>query len=704
MCMLLLCLPLQARKQWTLADSLIERVRQRAPEYFESVQEYRAQLKVKGDIHIGRKNALIRYLPHMFRVKSGVHDYQVETHSDLHYTAPDIYDEKMRFYTGTPNRPWEADGRLDDFFHINVYASSLLGDKLLSPLAHNGRRYFKYQHQGVEDTPNGKVHRIYFVRKVYSFQLLYGYIFINENSLTVREICYIGHTEMNDFDIKIKMGEEGTDKELLPVRYEVEVNVKWLGNKLTGKYVGVPEYEEIVNEKRPHTFDLTDAYTLSTDTTSMVRVLIQEDAPEPQDSLKQEKAPREYTFWEGMEDILFSRRTVNMQQYGSLRINELLDPSLLGYSRTNGISYRYKIRYNRVFSGDRLLSVTPRLGFNFNHREFYWRVNGEYTYNPQKRSKLILEMGSGGRIYSQRIINAVNEMPDNLFDKDQIHVNSFKDLYAQMLHSWEITNGLTLQFGLMFHQRTAVKDSKLVLKETGEQLKPQQAAEVLEQHPEVTHPELITNLRHYYNSLAPRVILQWVPGQYYYMNGQRKENLHSLYPQFTFDWERGIKGILKNSMRYERMEFSVQHVISLGIMRELYWSVAAGAFTNTDDLFFADFEYLRRNNLPDEWRDEISGRFQLLRRQMYNSSSKYARMNFTYDTPFFLVPHWTKLTKHIIYERVYLNMLWMPEMTPYWELGWGFGTHVIDLGFFASFDKTHYQRMGVKISYQLFKR
>ena len=722
----LLVLPLQARRNWTLADSLVEQVRERAPRYAKTVSEYRAQLYVKGDLHVDRKNMLLQALPHMFHLQKGVRDYVVESHSDLHYTAPDIYDEKMRGFTGTAGRAWEADGRLRDFFHINVYASSLLGDKLLSPLAPNGRNYYKYTHQGVQDTANGPLHRIYFVRKVYSYQLLYGYMLINERSMTVREICYIGHTEMNHFIITVKLGEEGTEEELLPVHYEVEVNIKMLGNKMTGRYVGVPEYQEIAfGQSKEMNYDLTEAYALTVDTTSMVRNFdyIGQRRAEPltseeqrlyrhyfqhQDSLRlasqqESVSPSENKFLEGVEDILFSRRTVVAPNIGSFRIYQLLDPSLLSYSRTNGISYRYKIRYNQLFSGDRLLSVTPRLGVNFKHRELFWNVNGDFNYWPRRRQSISLEMGSGGRIYSPRITNVIDQIPDELLDKSQIHVDYFKDVYMKLMHSWEITNGLTFQAGLSVHQRSAPKKSRLILNETGRQVSPKEVADML---PELTESDfgIISSLRRTYNSFAPRLTLIWVPGQYYYMSGQRKENLDSKYPRMTLDWERGIGGVLHHSMKYERLEFDIRQTFSLGAMRELYLRAGAGGFTYQKHLYFADFEHLRRNNLPDEWRDEISGRFQLLHRYMYNSSSRYARFHVTYDTPFLFVPHLTKLTKHVIYERVYLNMLYTPTLKPYWELGYGFGTHLVDLGFFASFEKAKYQRWGVKISYQLFKR
>lgn len=75
-------------------------------------------------------------------------------------------------------------------------------------------------------------------------------------------------------------------------------------------------------------------------------------------------------------------------------------------------------------------------------------------------------------------------------------------------------------------------------------------------------------MRHSYNSFAPRVRLTWTPGQYYYMNGDRKVNLHSKYPSFSVDWERGINGVFKSTGTYERVEVDIQHSIPLGLMRD----------------------------------------------------------------------------------------------------------------------------------------
>lgn len=82
------------------------------------------------------------------------------------------------------------------------------------------------------------------------------------------------------------------------------------------------------------------------------------------------------------------------------------------------------------------------------------------------------------------------------------------------------------------------------------------------------YPDWTEKMRHSYNSFAPRVRLTWTPGQYYYMNGDRKVNLHSKYPSFSVDWERGINGVFKSTGTYERVEVDIQHSIPLGLMRD----------------------------------------------------------------------------------------------------------------------------------------
>ena len=161
-------------KRGVSADSIMEKVIFFAPFYESIVNEYRAELYIKGRVNIRKKNHIIRFLPTMFRIRKGVNEYMMETYSDLHFTAPDIYDQKVKAGVGTASEFWEADGRLLEYFHINIYSSTLLYDKLLSPLASNAKKYYTYYIDSIMGPEFNRQYKIRFIPKSKSFQLVGG--------------------------------------------------------------------------------------------------------------------------------------------------------------------------------------------------------------------------------------------------------------------------------------------------------------------------------------------------------------------------------------------------------------------------------------------------------------------------------------------------------------------------------------------------
>ena len=75
-------------------DSIMDNVSFYAPFYKTAITQYDADLYIKTKLDIIRKNLLIRYLPSMFRPKHGMREYILETYNDLHFKAPDIYNQK----------------------------------------------------------------------------------------------------------------------------------------------------------------------------------------------------------------------------------------------------------------------------------------------------------------------------------------------------------------------------------------------------------------------------------------------------------------------------------------------------------------------------------------------------------------------------------------------------------------------------------
>lgn len=681
-----------------------------APFYEKIVNDYRADLYIKGKLNIRKKNFMFRYLPKMFRMQKGVREYLMESYSDLHFTAPDIYDQKVKAGYGTVfSGGFQA--TMLEYFHVNVYSATLLYDRLLSPLAKNGKKYYRYQIDTIMGGQDNLHYKIRFIPKTKSDQLVGGYMIVSSDVWSVREIRFSGRSELLTFENLIKMGEVGDDNEFLPVRYEFKVRFNFVGNVVDGSYLASLDYSSIeLKEKSKYRkekkkLNLTESYTLRCDTNSLhldsayfaslrpIELMddekkLYEDYAFRKDTTALKPPSKRRVFWGEIGDFLLSDLNVDLSRIGSVKCSPIINPLLLSYSGSNGFSWRQDFKYNRLFSGDKLLRIVPRIGYNFTRKEFYWSANADFDYWPQKRGAIHVNFGNGNRIYSSDVLDELKAMPDSTFDFDQIHLDYFKDLYFNFRHSIEVVNGLELSVGFSAHRRTAVEKSRFVVLNSSLPL----ASDFLDKFKDT------------YISFAPRVRVEWTPCLYYYMNGKRKINLRSAYPTFSVDYERGIKGIFNSTGQYERVEFDLQHHVQLGLMRNIYYRFGFGAFTNQEQLYFVDFANLARSNLPIGWNDDIGGVFQLLDGRWYNSSRKYVRAHFTYEAPFLFLRHLMKYTRYVQNERLYVNTLFVPHLNPYLEIGYGIGTHIFDVGVFVSSENWKYTEVGCKFTFELFNR
>ncbi|MCQ4913645.1 DUF5686 family protein [Bacteroides nordii] len=691
-------------------DSILYNVMTFAPFYEKIVNDYRADLYIKGKLNIRKKNFMFRYLPKMFRMQKGVREYLMESYSDLHFTAPDIYDQKVIAGYGTVfSGGFQA--TMLEYFHVNVYSATLLYDRLLSPLAKNGKKYYRYQIDTIMGGQDNLHYKIRFIPKTKSDQLVGGYMIVSSDVWSVREIRFSGRSELLTFENLIKMGEVGDDNEFLPVRYEFEVRFNFVGNVVDGSYLASLDYSSIeLKEKSKYRkekkkLNLTESYTLRCDTNSLhldsayfaslrpIELMddekkLYEDYAFRKDTTALKPPSKRRVFWGEIGDFLLSDLNVDLSRIGSVKCSPIINPLLLSYSGSNGFSWRQDFKYNRLFSGDKLLRIVPRIGYNFTRKEFYWSANADFDYWPQKRGAIHVNFGNGNRIYSSDVLDELKAMPDSTFDFDQIHLDYFKDLYFNFRHSIEVVNGLELSVGFSAHRRTAVEKSRFVVLNSSLPL----ASDFLDKFKDT------------YISFAPRVRVEWTPCLYYYMNGKRKINLRSAYPTFSVDYERGIKGVFKSTGQYERIEFDLQHHVQLGLMRNIYYRFGFGAFTNQEQLYFVDFANLARSNLPIGWNDDIGGVFQLLDGRWYNSSRKYVRAHFTYEAPFLFLRHLMKYTRYVQNERLYVNTLFVPHLNPYLEIGYGIGTHIFDVGVFVSSENWKYTEVGCKFTFELFNR
>ncbi len=700
------------RRPLVFHDSILGNVLTKAAEYSGLVREYESEVYVRGVYRVPKRNELIRLVPSMFRFYKDVDEYLTEVVSEVHYTAPSLYDMKVRALTGTFRRNRAGLRNSLEYLHMNVYSPTLLPDRLVSPLDSAGAHRYTYLLDSVVWAADGAArYHISIMPRNNSLQLVSGSMVVRGDTWAVTDIRLQGQMELTDFEVDIQMGEEGTEQ-FLPKHSEVSLTFRFLGNRIEAGYSASFAYRQIRLRETadPHlpvqqqSYDLSSSYRLKCDDSEQVSDTAYMAAHRPlsltaheqqlyaayyarrQQHVDTVQASRRKSLalWGEVGDALISSYTIDLSELGSVRCSPLINPFLMSYSHSNGFSYRQEFKYNRIFPDDKWMRIVPKLGYNFTRNEFYWSIGGDFYYEPSHLGALSVTMGNGNRIYTSRVLDEIKDWKDSLINFSKLHLDYFKDMYVQVENRYELANGLLFSAGLSMHWRKAVRPSELSVPDT-------LSGKVIQ-------------LRPTYTSFAPRFRLSWTPGQYFYMNGRRKIPLYSRYPTFTVDYERGIKGIFGSNGSYERIETDVQQRIRLTSLNSLFWRIGSGAFTNQHAVYFVDFANFSRSNLPVGWNDGIGGVFHLLDGEWYNSSRWYVRGHVTYEAPFLLFPHKWKLTRSVDSERIYLGVLHTTHLYPYIELGYGIGTHIFDFGLFVSNANGEFNQVGCKFTFELFNR
>lgn len=698
-----------------VSDTIMKSIFQFSSLYSKVIDEYKADMYLKGRVKVHKSNRLIRYIPSMFRLEKGVDDYIIESFSEMHYTAPDIYNRKVKAVSSTFPRNRGQLTDLTDFLNMNVYSSSMMSDKLLSPLDRESSRYYNYLLDTIMGPADKLVYKIQIVPKYKGTQLVKGYILVSDQIWSIREIYMEGQFDMVEFKMRRVMGEAG-DEEFLPVHFDLNLTFKFMGNYLEMTNCGQMKYKHISlysggarrKSTKKHSHDLTEFYSLTFDSTQVVTdkekfaqlrpyplladedslyrsYALRKDTMEHRKELEKNKA-KSSEFWGQVGDMLIGSYNVNLAGLGSVRCSPLINPVMLSYSHSRGISYKQRFKYNKLFNDGKLLKITPQIGYNFTRKELYVKADAGFQYWPQKLGSFEVGVGNGNRIFSSVVLDQLKEQPDSTFNFNNVELDYFKDVYLNLFHTLEPVNGLLIKTGISMHWRYLGVDLSPKVQGT------LSYGDILERK----------GISSRYNSFAPRLRIEWTPGMYYYMNGNRKMNIGSSMPTFILDYEKGLKGVLGSTDGHERFEFDVQQIMKLSRLRSLAYRVGGGLFTRMDNMYFVDFVNFSRSNIPEDWNDEIGGTFQLLDRRWYNSSRQYWRGNLTYESPFILLRPLNRLLGKIQHERLYGGILFMPHLNPYIEVGYGIGTHIFDVGAFVSSINGEFDTVGFKFTFELF--
>ncbi len=660
-------------------DSIMINLRRSAMDINKVTPDYTANFYINGNMDILKRGKFIHRIPYLNLIDDGSDNYYAEFIGGLTFTNPNIFNQSL--HSITSNRKALFEEHMEILIAPNVkfnpYSQYLYG-YIYSPLAYKSGKYYDFSIDSTWVSDGRYYHKISFVPDIQSYKFIKGYMVVSSGNWTLREMHFNGRMEFIDYEASFYMGDEFSPDSNLPRKITISTDVKILGTHLKGDYTSVINYEKITpkhitsgNADVKDDLDLSLLYNNQVDTLSSLarqivsfRDSIENEFPqEGHDGTAEEGrgVKQRHNTASQVGKFMLRDHSVHLSDVGVLRFSPLVSPILFNYSTSQGLSYTQKLRYTRLLHNDKVFTMQPRIGYNFKFNEFYWGIVGELNYAPRSLGKIFIDVGNGNKIFAR----SKEAQSGNISGT----MNGFRSSYGKLGHKIEIANGLTLSTNAALMQYVEIHNSG-----------------------------------NHYVTFVPEVELQYTPHQYYYMDGNRKVYLYSRYPTFTLNFSHAFKGILGSTTKYNKVEFDMQQKLAVGPMHHFHYRVGFGLFYDYRDLYFAQFNNLKRNILPEGWDDDIGGTFHLLNSVQYNEIDKYLRANIKYDAPLLLLPSLLKSVKYITKERLYCNLLFVDTMDPYIELGYGIGTNIFNIGLFWGGEVTKWDKIGIKFTFEVFNK
>lgn len=644
--------------------------------YTHDVSGFSTNVYMKHLYQTHKRNAALWAVPSMYVLARGKRAFVSEQYGRFIFKDVDDY-ERIRqvHYTTIPHNRRTMPVLLE-YVTPDIYDVTIHADHVLSPFNRENKSFYRYHISLKNDSTAYFQFRPRFVNNT---QLIKGSALIDLTSGRVKEAEIEGEFDMLHFRTTCTMGSDGA-KALLPKSSETHVEFKFLGNRISSRFVtlldcpvtlpdtlSVKGNRQLIDSLRPIPLNDEEKYIYDSYEHNRKKATEPADTTEcdttmaiPEPIKKQKHNYLKEIGWDIIgENLLQSIRASS--ENGYVKLSPIINPQYVSYSQRKGFSYKIKLgaRYN--FSPNTRLELNPRVGYNFKLREFYWNVPLRLFYNNNLDAHFELVWGNDNRIANSGVLDEIREEQGERPELENKELDIFDDQHVRLTHRITPSNWLMLETGMVYHRRNAVnaKEMRMFGKPT------------------------------MFHSIAPSLGVKIRPWK--------------SAPLLSIDYERGLK-VNDVNMTYERWEADISAKQRLRRLQTLNLRLGGGLYTRKGKNYFMDFSNFRDENLPEGWDDDWSGNFQLLSSRMYNSSNYYIRGNISYESPLLAASMVPILGRYVERERAYLSSLSLSHSRLYSEIGYGFTCRYASVAVFASFLNTRYQEMGCKFTFELFRR
>ena len=692
----------EAKEPYDKAGDILLKMFEYQEYYGKYIDEFDADIYIKGNSYVKKKNILYRYAPDFLYLNKKGKNTFAETILKVHFKQPDLFSHRIVAVNGSEINMIDIQERVIQFLKNNTYNPKIVDKQILLPWMKGAAKYYRYEYLSQIDTLNRVIHRIKVAPKVKSLQLVSGTFSVVDGQWTIYSYSIKGKWEFSRFEIATDF-EIGGEAFLMPLKTDVYFKTQLLGNETESHYFVAFDYTSL---KRKHleqnretiNYDLSNYFPTTVDSLPFVKdeIFWAENrkvslTPEEKTHLMSSDSAKSPAsdLWTKLLNIPKGIITPRRFDYNESKMSYsgLLNPFKLAYSKWDGVVYWQQFRIFKRYETGQEIQFRPDLGFLFQRRQVYFNTPVYWLFQPRKFGEISFNFGNRNQTYSSKFIDLItNEIPDSIRFED-LNLDYFRRFKMSLEGKYEIYNGLIFRGGAYYDWYIPIRKKK-------------DQESVLRSSLGITE-EVKDLIDENYKAFAPAIGLIWTPRPYYRFNGKRKEYLGSHFPTFSIEYVWGLNKFLGSNSNYSKVETDIQQKIPTGLMNSIQYYIGMGKFLNTRSVYFANFNYFQRHNFPQSWEDPIGGVFHLLEGEWYDAANSYVQAHLMYEFPSTILRWFRGISKDIFKERIYISQLYTPVRPFYTEVGYGVGNFIGNAGVFVSLRHLKYEAVGVKFAFEL---
>jgi len=493
--------------------------------------------------------------------------------------------------------------------------------KIISPIASTALLSYSFDLVGI-DTLNGERFYKLSVMPIFKQEVLFnGYIWIQDTTFVV------GKLELNLADEVMPFFSDFSWKEEF-IEFE---NDKWIstGKSIQGKvkegktqricHVEYKFQEYEFNISTPlnmqssevlkyddYAFDRDSAYWESKQLIPLSNLelaykhecdSLQKRYDDPKIQAETDSAFNKITFW----DVTLSGMAWRNRAKGtSYYINPLIAQANIfgigGYRHKFGGNFSQYIKKN-----DFLLETDGFIDYGFANKDVRGKAGIGLTYNPRKFVRTYIRFGD---YYD--MINTFSSF-SSVFSRSNYVRAKMYSIEQRM----EVVNGLYASLTYEFSDQMPINN--LV--------------------PDAWSSQLFGDLNkpvefQRYTKSEFNLNLQWRPGQTYYFKRNRKVVTGFKYPEFKFNYRKGVPRMFGSEVNFDYVELKIHDDYQFPRFGTGSWTIQGGAFVNKTNLRLLEYKYFRGSDFF--FFSDPNASFQLLNR-VFLTPNAYYRGNYVHS-------------------------------------------------------------------------